>query len=67
MMNITSAFIWNNLVNKRIYATKDYDIAKCIDKAYLQCGTNRTAINYCIHCNEDNINKLIKDLKAIII
>ena len=66
-MVITSAYVWKNLINKTIYATKDYDIAKCIDKAYQQCGTNKTTINYCIHCSEDTINKLIKDLKAIII
>lgn len=64
---ITSAYIWKNLINKKLYVAKNYDIVQCIDKAYQQCGTNKTTINYCIHCNEDTINKLIKDLKAIVI
>ena len=64
---ITSAYIWKNKNNNKTYACKNYDIAQCFDKAYQQCGTNRTTINYCIHCNEDTINKLIKDLKAIVI
>lgn len=66
-MIITSAYIWKNLINNTIYTAKDYDIVKCIDKSYQQCGTNKTTINYCIHCNEDTIDKLIKDLKAITI
>ena len=55
------------LINKTKYTTKDYDIVKCIDKAYQQCGTNKTTIKYCIHSNENTINELIKDLKAILI
>lgn len=66
-MIITSAYIWKNLIDNKVYAAKDYDIAKCIDKAYQQCGTNKTTINYCIHCNENSVNELIKDLKAILI
>lgn len=66
-MNKISAYIWKNLINKTIYASKDYDIVKCIDKAYQQCGTNKTTINYCIHCNENSVDALIKDFKAILI
>lgn len=66
-MIMTSAYIWKNLIDKTIYATKDYDIAKCIDKAYQQCRTNKATINFCIHCNENSVNELIKDLKAILI
>ena len=66
-MSKTSAYVWKNLKDKTIYATKDYDIVKCIDKAYQQCGTNRITIKYCIHCNENSANELIKDFKAIII
>lgn len=66
-MIVTSAYVWKNLIDKTIYATKDYDIVKCINKAYRQCGTNKITINYCIHCNENSVNELIKDLKAILI
>lgn len=65
--NVTSAYIWVNMYDRKIYASKDKDIAKCFDKAIEQCGRNQAKLEYIVSCDVSLVNKLIKGYQAILI
>lgn len=64
---VTSAYIWVNMYNRKTYASKDEDIAKCFDKAIEQCGHKQVKLEYIVSCDVSLVNKLIKDYQAIVI
>lgn len=66
-MNKLSSYIWINTDDKKTYASKDKDIAKCFDKAIEQCGHKQVKLEYIVSCDVSFVNKLIKDYQAILI
>lgn len=63
-LDYTSCYIYINNNDNKIYAHKDYDIAKCIDKAIEQTNNNYKRVEYIVHCSEEWINYLIDFYKA---